>query len=102
MADTPEQGPTSGTLRFLKVLVTALAATMLLGMITLVWLFITRFPAPQSLTLPDEIILPDGTTATAFTRGASWYAVVTEGDEILIFDPDGALQQRIAIDHQKN
>jgi len=86
-------------LRFLRLLVTGLTGTMLLGLIILIWLFVTRFPKPVPvLALPDSIALPDGTRASAFTRGADWLAVVA-GDEILIFSPDGqTLRQRIAID----
>jgi len=42
--------------------------------------------------------LPDGTVATAFTRGPDWYAVVTGNDEILIFDAaTGQLRQSVEI-----
>lgn len=87
-------------LRFLRLLVTGLTGTMLLGLIVLIWLFVTRFPNPVPvLTLPDSIALPDGTRATAFTRGADWIAIVTQDDQILIFDASGQiLQQKIAID----
>ncbi len=87
-------------LRFLRILVTGLTATMLAGLIILIWLFVTRFPEPVPvLALPDAIALPDGTRATAFTRGPDWLAVVTKEGEILIFDPEGkTLRQRIAID----
>ncbi|MBM7069202.1 DUF6476 family protein [Actibacterium sp. 188UL27-1] len=98
MADTPDDGPTPGTLRFLKVLVTGLTAIMALGMVTLVVLFITRFPGVQSVPLPDTITLPDGATATAFTTGPDWYAVVTAQNQILIFDRQtGAMRQEITI-----
>jgi len=86
-------------LRFLRLLVTGLTGTMIVGLIVLIWLFVTRFPAPVPvLALPDSVALPDGTRATAFTRGADWLAVVA-GDEILIFDATGQdLRQRIAIE----
>lgn len=71
---------------------------MLVGLVTLVTLFVTRFPS-STPPLPERITLPDGTTPTAFTRGAGWLAVVTDADEILIYDPDGTtLRQRIRID----
>lgn len=96
MNDTP--GPDEGTLRFLKTLVTVLTATMIAGLIVLIVLFVTRFPARET-PLPATIALPDGARALAFTQAPGWYAVVTEGDEILIFDRDtGALRQRIAIE----
>lgn len=95
MDDTP--GPDAGTLRFLKTLVTGLTVTMIAGLLVLIVLFVTRFPTPQT-PLPDAITLPDGTRATAFTQGATWYAIVTEGNEILIYGRDsGEIAQRIAI-----
>lgn len=95
MDDTP--GPDAGTLRFLKLLVTGLTATMIAGLLVLIVLFVTRFPSPQT-PLPEAIALPGGTRATAFTQGATWYAIVTDGDEILIYDREtGQIAQRIAI-----
>lgn len=87
-----------GGLRFLKVLVTVLTGTMILGVLTIIVLLVIRLNRPD-LALPEQITLPDGETATAFTRGRDWYAVVTDDDVILIFDAQsGALQQRITID----
>ncbi len=79
----------------LKWLVIALTATSTAGIATLVWLLATRLPQPLP-PLPQGISLPAGETATAFTRGRGFVAVVTAGDEILIYDPSGAtLRQRI-------
>ena len=39
-----------------------------------------------SINIPKEIILPDNKVAKAFTKGADWYAIVTESNEILIYD----------------
>jgi hypothetical protein len=48
--------------------------------------------------VPDAILLPEGVTATAYTQGTGWIAIVTSDDEILIYDPDGhALVRRIPI-----
>ncbi|MGI1663063.1 DUF6476 family protein [Palleronia sp. KMU-117] len=87
-------------LRFLRLLVTVLTAVMILGLVTVVALLVIRLqaPAPETLPLPDSIALPDGARAQAFTQGRDWYAVVTAGDEILIFDrATGALRQRVEI-----
>ena len=96
MDDDP-QPELPANLRFLRGLVTVLTAVMILGVITIVSLLVIRLsdrPAP----LPDQIALPDGATATAFTQARDWYAVVTEDDRILIFDREsGALRQEIAI-----
>ena len=86
-------------MRFLRRLVTALTATMIIGLLTIVALLVIRLGAPSAtLPLPQEINMPDAATAVAFTRGPNWYAVVTAADEILIFDlASGDLQQRIQI-----
>jgi hypothetical protein len=87
-------------IRFLRLLVTVLTAVMICGFLVLIALFVTRLGAARApLALPDFIVLPDGTQAAAFTQGSDWYAVVTDGDEILIFDrASGALRQTIAIE----
>lgn len=80
-------------------MVFALTGVMIVGFIVLVVLFVTRFGATPQITLPDTITLPDGTEAAAFTVAPGWYAVVTTGDEILIFDRDtGALRQRVQVE----
>jgi len=98
-----DEAPLSQTeakhLRFLRILVTVLTATMILGFLTIVVLFVIRLaPGPAALILPDEIELPEGARAVAFTQGGDWYAVVTDGDEILIYDRSGqTLRQRIKV-----
>jgi hypothetical protein len=86
-------------LRFLRLLVTVLTGTMILGLLTIVALIVIRFSQDSApLAFPASITLPNGTTATAFTQGPSWYAVVTTTDEILIFDRStGALRQTIRV-----
>ncbi len=86
------------TLKYLKALVTILTVTMILGFLTIVALFVMRFGEMARIELPDEIVLPEGARAKAFTRGDDWFAVVTDGDEILIFSRiTGNLRQRVAI-----
>ncbi|MBT8417067.1 MAG: hypothetical protein KJO42_06450 [Silicimonas sp.] len=87
------------TLRYLKWLVTILTVTMILGFLTIVALFVMRFAEMNRAELPDQITLPDGKRAAAFTRGEGWFAVVTDDDEILIYSRvTGYLRQRIKID----
>jgi hypothetical protein len=98
MADTPaeEQGlPPS--LLFLKGLVTTLMITMILGVITVVWLLVTRMPdgRAQIPTLPPDIVLPAGQQAQAVTFGNGWSAVVTTSQNLLIYDGSGALVQSL-------
>ncbi len=99
MDDTPISAEDAKNLRFLRLLVTALTATMIIGLLTIVLLFVIRFSADTTLVqVPDEIVLPDGVRATAFTRGRNWYAVVTDTDEILIYDgATNALRQRVQV-----
>ncbi len=82
----------------LKWLVTGLTATMMAGLIVLIWLFVTRFPDRADVPLPDAVTLPSGTTVTAFTRGPDWFAVVTDDDRILILDAStGTVRQTVTI-----
>ncbi len=96
--DDPDETPVEpANLRFLRRLVTVLTSVMIGGLLLIIGLVVIRFnDAPPDL--PDVITLPGGATATAFTRGADWYAVVTDADEILIFDRvTGQLRQTILV-----
>ena len=85
-------------LKYLKWLVTILTVTMIGGVLTVVGLLVMQFGAMNDIPLPDEIELPDGAKAAAFTQGDNWFAVVTEADEILIFSrATGALMQTVTI-----
>ena len=96
---TGDGAPDAGTLKYLKALVTILTVTMILGFLTIVALFVMRFSEMGRVELPDRIELPDGAVATAFTQGDDWFAVVTEGNEILVYSRvTGNLRQRIAIE----
>lgn len=99
--DTPAApGLTDPGLRLLRTLVTVLTATMILGVITFVTVFVIRFPrlAPADLVLPAGLALPVGATPAAVTQGKGWVAVVTEAGEILVFDgATGALRHRYLI-----
>ena len=97
MQDTPET-PEDGNLRYLRWLVTILTTVMIGGFLVLIFLFVTRFPGVSDVTTPDGIALPEGVTATAYTVGSDWVAVVTGEEEILIYNrSDMSLRQRIAI-----
>lgn len=85
-------------LRVLRILVTVLTVVMIVGLIAVVITFVTRFPGGDGVTMPDQVALPEGITATAVTLGPDWFAVVTDDDRILIFDRDsGALRQTVEI-----
>jgi len=79
-------------------MVTVLTTVMILGVVIVIGLLVTRLTRETPI-LPSEITLPEGATAVAFTQAAHWYAVVTDSDEILIFDRmTGALRQTIIVE----
>ncbi|WP_081536162.1 DUF6476 family protein [Rhodovulum sp. P5] len=97
MDDTPQDAGLPPNLKLLRVLVTVLMVTMIAGFLVIVALFVIRMPGGGTVTLPDQVALPDGATATAFTRGRDWFAIVTADDQILIYDMDGTLRQTMRI-----
>jgi hypothetical protein len=73
-----EDYPEPRRLRQLRRLVTALTATLIAGVITIVALLVIRLgPLARGPLLPDRIALPAGETARAVTVGDGWLAVVT-------------------------
>ena len=81
---------------FLKRLVTALAFVMGFGMIAIVALLWIRLGSgPMLPDLPASITLPDGATANAVTFARDYIVVVTDAGEVLLFDRNGALRDRI-------
>ncbi len=85
--DPEEGGPEPANLKFLRRLVTTLTAVMIGGLLVLIALIVIRVqqPAP-TLAIPDQITLPSGATAQAFTTTSDWYAVVTTYNQIVIYD----------------
>lgn len=84
-------------LRFLRRLVTVLTTVMICGVLVVIGLLVTRLNRDSPI-LPQEIALPEGASAVAFTQGPDWYAVVTNRDEILIYDRlTGTLRQTVTI-----
>lgn len=95
---SPAEGETPANIRFLRRLVTALAVTMIFGVLAIVVVIVIRF-SDRSPVLPETITLPNGAQATAFTQGDSWYAVVTDRNQILIFDRfTGELRQIVEVE----
>ena len=79
-------------------MVTVLTTVMIVGFLIIVFLFVTKFSSAFRPSLPDSIILPEGQTPTAFTQGDNWFAIVTEDNNIVIFDrKTGELRQTIKI-----
>ena len=79
-------------------MVTVLTAVMICGVLVVVGLLVTRLSG-KGPDLPETITLPDGKTASTFTQGDDWYAVVTTDNQILIFDRlSGNIRQTIVLD----
>lgn len=75
-----------------------LMVTMIVGVITVVWLLVTRMPDGNAApALPTGLSLPDGLVAEAVTFGKGWIAVVTADQQILILSPDGRVLQQVKI-----
>ena len=84
-------------LRFLRRLVTVLTTVMICGVLVVIGLLVTRLNRDSPI-LPQEIALPEGASAVAFTQGPDWYAVVTDRNEIVIFDRlTGRLRQTVQV-----
>ncbi len=87
-------------MRLLKWLVIVLTLSLIGGVITVIWLLVTRLPLPGSPrpTLPEALALPAGEKAEALTMGRGWLAVVTESGRLLVFGADGRLRQELRLD----
>ena len=98
METSSDNGSLPPQLIFLKRLVTALGVVMIAGFLVLIAALVIRLNS-DPLPLPDRITLPEGVTATAFTQGTDWFAVVTSDNRILIYDrTTSALRQEVAIE----
>ena len=100
MKETPDSHPLdAGLVRYLRILVTALAAAMVAGILVIAAVIVIRFPTAAPPSLPESVALPAGTSATAFTVGDGWIAVVTSDGHILIYGAEGgAPRQTIRVD----
>ena len=94
-ANSPEIVP---HLRFLKLLVGGLAAAMVLGLAAIVAILWLRLNAPPLPALPEAVTLPEGAQPAAVTFAGTRLIVVTDTGEVLVYDADGALSQRIVLD----
>lgn len=83
-------------LRFLRQLVTVLTVVMIVGVVLIAALLVIRLNQP-ALTIPDQITLPAGTVAVSYTQTNDWFAVVTDENQILIFDLNGQLTQEVNV-----
>lgn len=85
--------------KYLRVLVTALSLTMIVGVVIMIALIVIRFREDRTApALPATITLPQGASAIAFTQAPDWYAVVTDANQILIYErTSGALVQTVKV-----
>jgi len=86
-------------IRFLKILVTALTATMIVGLVTIVGLLVIRLPGAAPLPqLPEAITLPEGAEVQAVTFARDYTVVVTAAGEVLLYRPDGTLAKTVPVE----
>jgi hypothetical protein len=85
------------SLKRLMRLVTVLTAVMIGGLILVVGLMAAKLLAPAVPVLPEAIHLPDGARARTVTAGEGWVLVLTDADEVLVFDVAGTLRQRVRV-----
>lgn len=103
MDNSPEPGPEPVQLRFLRILVTVLTGVMILGLLTIIGLFVMRFQAdlaPAPLGLPENLVLPKGVTAEAVTYTKDRILVVAEQGAVWVFSRDGELLGQMILDTQ--
>ncbi|CAM3246005.1 DUF6476 domain-containing protein [Paracoccus nototheniae] len=84
-------------LRFLKTLVTGLTLVMGLGMVAVVALLWMRLNQPVLPELPASITLPEGAAARAVTFATDRIVVVTDADQVLVYDRAGGLVGQLAL-----
>jgi hypothetical protein len=48
--------------------------------------------------MPAKIELPSSVSPVAYTQTKNWYAIITDQDEILIYDKAGNQIQKIKVD----
>ncbi|WP_410217293.1 DUF6476 family protein [Paracoccus sp. (in: a-proteobacteria)] len=84
-------------LRFLKTLVTGLTLVMGLGMIAVVALLWLRLSQPVLPELPAAITLPQGASAQTIAFARDRIVVLTDADEVLVYDRSGALVGQVVL-----
>jgi len=64
-------------------------------------MFVMRFPSYNQTNQLENITLPIGISATAYTQGDDWYAIIEDQNIIHIFNlNDNSLRQTIQIKSQ--
>jgi hypothetical protein len=71
---------------------------MIAGIIIVIALLVIKLQ-PSNIKIPDNIILPKGSTAISYSQGSDWIAITTSDNNILIFDgKTGVIRHKINID----
>tara|TARA_Y100000589_G_scaffold91446_1_gene86074 strand:- start:3553 stop:3882 length:330 start_codon:yes stop_codon:yes gene_type:complete len=99
--DKDEQPPNADfqlprNLRFLQRLVTLLTLSMIIGILTIAALLAFKLRS-ENTNFPQTLTLPDGTKPVAFTQTKDWYSIITDANEILIYNNDGILIKSITV-----
>ena len=94
-ANLPETAPHE---RFLKLVVGGLAVAMVLGIAAIVIMLWQLMNSPPLRALPANVQLPEGARAAAVTFADERLIVVTQAGDVLVYDADGTLTQRIVLD----
>ncbi|MFD2440122.1 MULTISPECIES: DUF6476 family protein [Paracoccus] len=95
--DRPDAGPEEALpmLRWLRLLVTALAVVMGVGVLVIAALLWLRLSQPLLPELPEQITLPAGAQPAAVTFARDWLVVVTQAGEVLLYDKQGRLRGQV-------
>lgn len=100
-SDGPQAPPPEAPLpevRFLKILVTTLTATMIAGLVAIIALLVIRLPGAAPLPeLPAAITLPDGAQPQSVTFARDHLIVLTDQGMVLIYTPKGELRQSLTL-----
>lgn len=101
MALSPDDDPAPtlpASVRALQWLVIGLTASMIGGVLAVVWVVVTRFPVPPTPPVPEMLELPEGAEALSIAQGRDWVGIVTTDDRILIYDrATGRLRQTVVL-----
>ncbi len=102
-SDNETGGPEPAPLRRLRLLVTTLTLTLILGMVTITGLLAWRLTSgPSGPALPEAIALPPGETLTSYAISPDWTILLTRdttGQDRLHLIPAGqtAITQTVPI-----
>lgn len=70
---------------------------MIGGVLTVVGLLVTRMPDANALPLPENITLPDGSTAQAVSVTAEFLLIVTTANDLLVYRRDGTFLRQMPL-----